>query len=499
MKSRTATPAAGLLVVVVVALVAGAEADTDAGDVAALRNLYSSWNSPAQLTGWSASGGDPCGTAWTGVSCSGSAVTSIKLSGMELNGTLGYQLSSLQALKTMDLSNNYLHDSIPYQLPSNLTYLNLAKNNFSGNLPYSISNLVSLEYLNLSHNSLFQEIGELFGSLNSLSELDVSFNNLTGNLPFSMGSLSKLSSLNIANYNFSGMIPQGFSSIPNLIVGGNSFVNMPASPPPTLNPHDQPNDPQGPVSAPTIPETPIDQDDKKMQTGPLIGIAVGSIAAASCVLFVLVFCLHNARKRNDDESSEPKDIVGSLAVNIERASNREVLNNNHENAVLAASDLQPAGKMTPDTVHSTNGSTAKKPKVPVTVTSYTVAALQVATNSFCQDSLLGEGSLGRVYKADFPNGKVLAVKKIDSASLSLYEEDNFLEVVSNISRLRHPNIVPLTGYCVEHGQRLLVYEYIGNGTLHDILHFSDDGMSKKLTWNTREGKKNVYFFMCKIL
>lgn len=62
--------------------------------------------------------------------------------------------------------------------------------------------------------------------------------------------------------------------------------------------------------------------------------------------------------------------------------------------------------MTPDRVHGTNGSTAKKPKVPVTVTSYTVAALQVATNSFCQDSLLGEGSLGRVYKADFPNGKV---------------------------------------------------------------------------------------------
>ena len=45
--------------------------------VAALGNLYSSWNSPAQLTGWSASGGDPCGAAWTGVSCSGSAVTSM--------------------------------------------------------------------------------------------------------------------------------------------------------------------------------------------------------------------------------------------------------------------------------------------------------------------------------------------------------------------------------------------------------------------------------------
>ncbi|KAF8687827.1 hypothetical protein HU200_042767 [Digitaria exilis] len=499
--------------VVLLALLAAAEADTDAGDVAALGNLYSSWNSPAQLIGWSAAGGDPCGAAWTGITCSGTAVTSIKLSGMELNGTLGYELSGLQALKTMDLSNNFLHDAIPYQLPPNLTYLNLAKNNLSGNLPYSISTMVSLEYLNLSHNSLFQEIGELFGSLNSLSELDISFNDLTGNLPVSMASLSKVSSLfmqnnqlsgpvdvlsnlslatlNIANNNFSGMIPQEFSSIPNLIVEGNSFANMPASPPPTLTPppkntRDQPNHPDEPISAPNITGTPIDQDDKKMQTGPLVGIAVGSIAIASCVLFTLIFCLHKTRKRNDYGSSEPKDIVGALAVNIERASNREIPtpSNSNENAVVATSDLHSNGKMTPERVYGTNGSTVKKAKVPVTATSYTVAALQVATNSFCQDSLLGEGSLGRVYKADFPNGKVLAVKKIDSASLSLYEEENFLEVVSNISRLKHPNIVSLTGYCVEHGQRLLVYEYIRNGTLHDILHFSD-GMGKKLTWNTR--------------
>ncbi|KAG8067538.1 hypothetical protein GUJ93_ZPchr0005g16110 [Zizania palustris] len=95
----------------------------------------------------------------------------VELSSMRLNGTLGYQLSNLQALKTMDLSSNNLHDSIPYQLPPNLTYLNLAGNTFSGNIQFSISNMVSLDYLNLSHNLLFQEIGELFGNLNSLSEL----------------------------------------------------------------------------------------------------------------------------------------------------------------------------------------------------------------------------------------------------------------------------------------------------------------------------------------
>jgi hypothetical protein len=57
-------------------------------------------------------------------------------------------------------------------------------------------------------------------------------------------------------------------------------------------------------------------------------------------------------------------------------------------------------------VYGINGSPAKKIKVPGAATSYTVASLQVATNSFCQDSLLGEGSLGRVYKANFPNGQV---------------------------------------------------------------------------------------------
>lgn len=78
----------------------------------------------------------------------------------------------------------------------------------------------------------------------------------------------------------------------------------------------------------------------------------------------------------------------------------------------------------------------------------------------------------------------MAVKKIDNAALSLQEEDNFVEAVSNMSRLRHPNIVPLAGYCAEHGQRLLVYEYIANGSLQDLMHFADE-RSKTLTWNAR--------------
>ncbi|CAO2044872.1 unnamed protein product [Urochloa humidicola] len=512
MEALAAALAAGLLLAIAAA---PAGADTDSADAAALGNLYSSWNSPSQLAGWSAGGGDPCGAAWQGVTCSGAGVTEIKLPGIGLNGSLGYELSNLFSLKTLDLSNNNLHGSIPYQLPPNLTYLNLASNNFTGNLPYSLSNMASIEYLNLSHNSLSNQMGDLFGNLNSLSELDVSFNTLTGDLPNSIGSLSNLSSLymqnnqftgsvnvlrglssalatlNIANNNFSGWIPKELNSIPNLTLGGNSFANGPAPPPPPFmppppqRPRNRPKHPQGQGDAPKGSESPTIQSDKKqgLGTGPLVGIIAGSIVAVLCVLLLLVCCMRNVRRRKDDASSESKDFVGPLTVNIERGSSREIPEHSVEDTSIATVKLPTPEKMTPERVYGKNGS-MRKTKVPITATPYTVASLQVATSSFCQDSLLGEGSLGRVYKADFPNGKVLAVKKIDSAALSLQEEDNFLEAVSSMSRLRHPNIVPLTGYCVEHGQRLLVYEYIGNGTLHDILHFSDE-MSRKLTWNIR--------------
>lgn len=65
----------------------------------------------------------------------------------------------------------------------------------------------------------------------------------------------------------------------------------------------------------------------------------------------------------------------------------------------------PAENATVERVPVKSGS-VKHMKSPITSTSYTVASLQSATNSFSQEFIIGEGSLGRVYKAEFPNGKV---------------------------------------------------------------------------------------------
>ncbi|KAH6795900.1 hypothetical protein C2S51_036886 [Perilla frutescens var. frutescens] len=498
-----------LIAAVIFYLSASVDATTDPNDAQGLQVLYTSLNSPPQLTGWKSTGGDPCGESWKGIACQGSSVVSIQIPGLGLSGTMGYLLNNLASLKTLDMSDNNIHDSIPYQLPPNLTSLNLAANNLSGNIPYSMSLMGSLNYVNISRNVLSQAVGDMFVNHSALATLDLSYNNFTGDLPPSFASLMNLSTLrvqsnqltgslnvlvglpltnlNVANNHFSGWIPQDLISIPNFVYDGNAFANGPAPPPP---PYTSPppgrsrnNSRQAPPAGHTpesnVPSKSVSRSKNGSKVGPIIGIVLGSSVAVLLFLVALVFCLRRGNKK--EIAARPS--TGSLPISGHKV-NME-MQEERSKPTVTVSDLKPppAESVTVERLQGKNGS-LKRVKSPITATSYTVAALQTATDSFSQENLVGEGSLGRVYRADLPNGKIMAIKKVDNAALSLQEEDNFLEAVSNMSRLRHPNIVALAGYCAEHGQRLLVHDYIGNGSLHDMLHFADE-RSKMLTWNAR--------------
>ncbi|KAG2684359.1 hypothetical protein I3760_10G073400 [Carya illinoinensis] len=487
-----------VLLVLILASMPLVRGTTDPSDVQSLQVLYTALNNPSQLTNWKSIGGDPCSESWKGITCEGSAVVSIEISGLGLNGTMGYSLD-LKSLRKLDLSDNGIHDTILYQ--------NLASNNLSGNLPYSISSMVSLSYLNVSRNSLSQTFGDIFANHSGLATLDLSFNNFSGDLPSSLSSLSNLSSLylqknqltgsldvltglplttlNVANNHFSGWIPQELKAIPNFIDGGNSFDNGPAPPPQPYTPpppgRSHTNRPHAGSGTPTARGSNGEpsHSNKGWTIGAIVGIILGSIVIALVLLLALAFCIRK-RKRKDTGARTPRS-----RLSIEKNNVNTEVQEQRLKSMAAVTDLKPppVENLMGERVQVKNGS-VKRIKSPITATSYTVASLQTATNSFSQEFLIGEGSLGRVYKAEFPNGKIMAIKKIDNVALSLQEEDNFLEAVSNMSRLRHPNIVTLAGYCAEHGQRLLVYEYIGNGNLHDMLHFDEDS-SKTLTWNAR--------------
>ncbi|KAM1009874.1 hypothetical protein ACFX13_046127 [Malus domestica] len=109
---------------------------------------------------------------------------------------------------------------------------------------------------------------------------------------------------------------------------------------------------------------------------------------------------------------------------------------------------------------------------------YSYKAVQKATQNFT--TLLGQGSFGPVYKAKMPAGEVVAVKVL--ASNSKQGEKEFQREVSLLGRLHHRNLVNLVGYCVDKGQRMLIYEFLSNGSLSNLLYSEEQQV---LSWDER--------------
>ncbi|GAA0157801.1 hypothetical protein LIER_14988 [Lithospermum erythrorhizon] len=104
-----------------------------------------------------------------------------------------------------------------------------------------------------------------------------------------------------------------------------------------------------------------------------------------------------------------------------------------------------------------------------------------ATNNFSHDALIGEGGFGRVYKAKLNNMEV-AIKQLDRNGFQGNKE--FLVEVLVLSLIQHQHLVNLVGYCSDGVERVLVYEYLKNGSLED--HLLDIPPDKKpLDWDTR--------------
>ncbi|KAL3511524.1 hypothetical protein ACH5RR_024241 [Cinchona calisaya] len=516
---------------------------TNAPDVSALNVMYSSMNSPSQLDGWKSNGGDPCGDSWQGIKCSGSSITEIHLSGLGLTGSMGYQLSSLTSVIYFDLSKNNLKGDIPYQLPPNAQKIDLSRNGFSGSVPYSISQMIDLKYLNLNHNQLNGQLNDIFGQISKLTQLDLSFNSLTGNLPQSFKSLSSLNTLhlqnnqftgsinalanlplddlNVANNQFTGWIPDELKNINNIETVGNSWSSGPAPPPPP-----------GQKSEPH-PGQSKEEIKKSGMSGALIaGILLGVLVVLGVVIALFSqksssssshfleedrlshqhspFSPLASQELSDDlpagvqkdfRELKSLDSSSSLKVNSFQTSASMSLKTgktmqaspsvSFKSGKALQAPLSVGLNLTPsDCATYTNGDEVVdhphiKNSSSMHVTYFSLSELQTATGNFATGRLLGEGSIGRVYRAKHVDGRrALVVKKIDSSLLQGGHGGDFAEIISNVSALHHPNIAELVGYCSEQGQNMIVYEYFRNGSLHEFLHLSDD-FSKPLTWNTR--------------
>ncbi|XP_048492153.1 probable receptor-like protein kinase At1g49730 isoform X3 [Beta vulgaris subsp. vulgaris] len=102
-----------------------------------------------------------------------------------------------------------------------------------------------------------------------------------------------------------------------------------------------------------------------------------------------------------------------------------------------------------------------------------------ATNNF--STIIGQGGFGTVYKAEFSDGVIVAVKQMNKVSEQA--EDEFCREIELLARLHHRHLVALRGFCIQKEERFLMYEYMKNGSLKDHLHTAPD--KAPLCWQTR--------------
>ncbi|KAL6501188.1 hypothetical protein OROHE_025051 [Orobanche hederae] len=132
---------------------------------------------------------------WTGVSCnSHGGVVKLDLSNMNISGVVSERI----------------------QVLSNLSYLNISCNQFSSQLPNSLSNLTSLKSVDVSQNNFFGIFPGGLGELPGLISINGSTNNFQGPLPEDLGRSSSLEIMDFRGSFFEGPIPTSFKNLRKL-------------------------------------------------------------------------------------------------------------------------------------------------------------------------------------------------------------------------------------------------------------------------------------------
>uniref|UniRef100_A0ACD5UXQ2 Uncharacterized protein n=1 Tax=Avena sativa TaxID=4498 RepID=A0ACD5UXQ2_AVESA len=118
--------------------------------------------------------------------------------------------------------------------------------------------------------------------------------------------------------------------------------------------------------------------------------------------------------------------------------------------------------------------------IPFTV--YSRDEMETATNRFDKANIVGEGGQGTVYKAIL-RGTPVAVKRCKEVDES--RSKDFVQELVILCRIDHPNIVKLLGCCLQYEAPVLVYEFVQNRTLQELLHPKNHLRTCRVTLGTR--------------
>ncbi|XP_021764839.1 leucine-rich repeat receptor-like protein kinase PXC1 [Chenopodium quinoa] len=430
------------------------------------------------LSNWSSS--DACAANWVGVNCSSDGrVFSLSLPSLNLRGPIS-SLSSLDQLRLLDLSNNRLNGSIsPLSNCSNLKLIYLSHNDFSGEIPPEFGGLQRLLRLDASDNNLQGRLPVELKNLTRLLTFRAQNNAISGIIPDFSETLTQLKELNLSNNELFGKVPNGVLKK----FGENSFLGNAKlcglSPLPTCSfssDEDSPSSPgsASPATAQTVPSNPNSNPpfnggkSKKglnLSNGGAIALIVTICVLGVIVLsFILAFCCRRCCSSTEDDLEEREMGKRRSSYGSEK---RVYASNGSAGGV--------GGGFESD---ETNGTDKSKLVFFDRKKQFELEDLLRASAE-----MLGKGSLGTVYRAVLDDGATVAVKRLKDANPCARKE--FEQYMDVIGRLKHPNIVKLRAYYYAREEKLLVYDYLSNGSLHSLLHGNRGPGRIPLDWTTR--------------
>ncbi|MQM00383.1 hypothetical protein Taro_033126 [Colocasia esculenta] len=343
----------------------------------------------------------------------------------------------------LQLTGNQLIGEIPPEIGkmSWLSLVHLNRNKFSGRLPLEIGRL-PLVVLNVSSNLLSGPIPPQIGGIKCLQNLDLSHNNFSGEIPLILNHLSELSKFNVSfNPLLHGMIPlTGQLST----FGEDSFLGDPHITLPWKN--------RSPLPPPAGSSPPRGANSSRIIAfWFFVGISAAFFTAG---FLTLVFC----SRRKEGVATAPDDLF-RLRGQCSK----------HEKDETASSSSMPISEA------SAWLDGVKVIRLDKNV-AFTYPDIAAATRDFSEDMVLGKGGFGVVYRGLLPDGRQVAVKRLQRQGPEGEREFRAeMEVLcgsgggSATAGWPHPNLVALFGWCLLGAEKLLVYDYMEGGSLEDVI------------------------------
>ncbi|KAG7019599.1 Receptor-like protein kinase HSL1 [Cucurbita argyrosperma subsp. argyrosperma] len=366
----------------------------------------------------------------------------LELVSNSFSGHISDAIATAKNLSIFIISKNNFTGTLPAEMGrlDNLVKLLATDNKLSGSLPGSLVNLGHLSSLDLRNNELSGELPSGIKSWKNLNELSLANNGFTGEIPEEIGDLPVLNYLDLSGNMFSGNIPVGLQNLKlNLLNLSNNHLS--GELPPFLAKEIYRNSFLGnPDLCGHLGSLCNSKGEEAKSVGSLwlllsIFFLAGIVFIIGVVWFYLKYRKFKAAKREMEK-----------------------------------------GKWTLMSFHKLD------------FREYEIL------DCLDEDNIIGSGSSGKVYKVVLNNGEAVAVKKLfggtrkegekggDVEKGQVLQDYGFEAEINTLGKIRHKNIVKLWCCCVTRDYKLLVYEYMANGSLGDLLHSSKKGV---LDWPTR--------------